>query len=259
MAEKKIDNENIEHGLLERIENFEKSGRIPIQENILKEIGKFAGENDYQVHVVGGYVRDYFLDRPRHDLDCTVEGDAIEFARKLAEKYNTKAVIYERFRTALVPIGEYHCEFVGTRKEVYQENSRKPIVTEGTLEDDIKRRDFTINAMAASLNPGRLGRITDLFSGIEDMKKGLLKTPLDPEITYSDDPLRMMRAARFASQLDFMIEENSFDAIKNMSDRISIISQERVTDELLKILNSKNPSKGFYILFFYRIAGKSFP
>lgn len=222
---------------------------ILIKENILKEIGELADKSKTKIYIVGGYVRDYFLDRERKDFDITVIGDSIDFAKKVSDKFHSKIVIYERFKTALVPIGDFNVEFVGTRKEEYLSNSRKPITTEGTFEDDINRRDFTINAMACSLNSENFGELIDLHNGIIDLNNKILKTPLDPITTYSDDPLRMMRAARFASQLDFTLEKNSFDAISKMSDRINIISQERIADEFLKILASPKPSIGLSILF----------
>lgn len=223
--------------------------QIPIDDPILKQIGIYADEIGTNVYVVGGYVRDYFLGRPRTDIDCTVEGDAIAFAEYIAKKFNTKAVIYERFRTALVPIGKLHIEFVGTRKEEYLPDSRKPIVKEGTLYDDLARRDFTVNAMAASINSKTMGQIIDLFGGVDDLHEKILRTPKEPAITYSDDPLRMMRAARFASQLGFRLEDNSFYAIQSMADRIKIISGERIADELMKIMKSPQPSIGFYLLY----------
>jgi poly(A) polymerase len=222
---------------------------IQITEEILINIGKTADETNIQIYVVGGYVRDYFLGRQRKDFDITVIGDPINFAKLVAKKFNSKAVIFERFRTAMVPVNGFQVEFVGTRKEEYRENSRNPIVSKGTLEDDIARRDFTINTLAASLNSDNLGKIINLFDGLKDLDKKILRTPLDPEITYSDDPLRMMRAARFASQLDFEIEEKSYQAISKMAHRIKIISQERISDEFLKILSSNYPSRGLAILF----------
>ncbi len=223
--------------------------KIKIEEDILKLIGVLADELNVEVYAVGGFVRDYYLDRDRTDIDCTVVGDAIKFAEELAKRSRSKAIIYERFRTAMVPIGKYQCEFVGTRKEEYKSNSRKPIVSEGTLLDDLKRRDFTCNALAVCINKSRMGEVIDAFSGFEDMKNGLLKTPLDPEVTYSDDPLRMMRAARFASQLNFEIDPSSLDAISKMADRIKIISQERISEEFLKIMKSAKPSVGINILY----------
>ena len=247
--------------------------KIEINEPILLEIGKIATNNNLEIYVVGGYVRDALLGKPRTDIDCTVVGDAIKFARTIAKHFKTKAVVYERFRTALVPINKLHIEFVGTRKEEYIADSRKPITSEGTLEDDLKRRDFTVNAMAASINVPSInasstntsstnvasknnkdatvefGQIIDLFDGQKHLEEKTLITPLDPVITYSDDPLRMMRAARFASQLQFHIDKNSFDAIKQMAERIKIISQERVSDEFMKIMSSPKPSIGLNILY----------
>ncbi|MFW5663260.1 MAG: hypothetical protein ACOCZW_06000, partial [Bacteroidota bacterium] len=144
--------------------------QIEISDDILLQLGEFADEKEIKLYAVGGYVRDYFLGRPRTDLDCTVVGDALKFAKAVAKKFNSKAVIYERFRTAMVPIGEYHLEFVGTRKEEYKEDSRKPVVSEGTLDDDLKRRDFTINAMAVSLNKETMGELIDLFGGKRHLK-----------------------------------------------------------------------------------------
>ena len=228
---------------------YNKKNKIEIDEPILLEIGKIATSNNIEVYAVGGYVRDALLDKPRTDIDCTVVGDAIKFAQIVAKHFNAKAVIYERFRTALVPIGKLHIEFVGTRKEEYNPDSRKPVTSEGTLEDDLKRRDFTINAMAASINKNNLGQIIDLFNGQKHLKEKILITPLDPVITYNDDPLRMMRAARFAAQLQFNIAKNSLDAIKQMTERIKIISQERISDEFMKIMSSPKPSIGLNILF----------
>lgn len=234
---------------------------LNIENPILVEIAKIADKNNISAYVVGGYVRDALLDKPLTDIDCTVVGDAIQFANIVAKHFHTKAVIYERFRTALVPIGNNNVEFVGTRKEKYNPNSRKPITVEGTLEDDLLRRDFTINAMAVSINfekrsadlsDGKyykFGQIIDLFNGRQHLAEKLLITPLDPVVTYSDDPLRMMRAARFASQLQFNIDTNSFEAIKKIADRIKIISQERISDEFMKIMASPKPSIGLNILY----------
>lgn len=223
--------------------------KIKITETVLKKIGEYAEEFGVEVYVVGGYVRDSLLGRKRKDIDCTVVGDSLAFAKFVADKFGKKPVIFERFRTAMVPYRNYQVEFVGTRKEVYTENSRKPIVTEGTLIDDLKRRDFTVNAMAASLMKDNFGEVIDLFDGAKHLEEQLLKTPLDPVVTYSDDPLRMMRAARFASQLGFWLSDDSYDAIVKMSDRIKIISQERITDEFFKIMLSPMPSIGLEILY----------
>ncbi len=208
-----------------------------------------ADREGLRVYAVGGFVRDYFMGNPGNDLDFTIVGDAIGFAEKTARLFKSKPVVYNRFMTAMVPVGDIKIEFVGTRREEYMPDSRKPIVAEGTLEDDLKRRDFTINAMAASANKSTLGEIIDLFGGIADLRDGILRTPLEPEATFSDDPLRMMRAARFAARLGFRVEEKCIAAIKKMASRISIISQERISDEFLKILATEQPSSGLNILF----------
>lgn len=222
--------------------------RIEIIDKILKKIGEIADNRNFEIYVVGGYIRDKLLAINNIDYDITVVGDAIEFAKIVANELKANVIEYARFRTALVPYKGIQIEFVGTRKEIYLEGSRKPIVEEGTLEDDIRRRDFTVNTLAASLNKNNFGEIIDLFDGIKDIKSNILVTPLDPHITYKDDPLRMMRAARFASQLGFEIEKKSFDAIKSLKDEIKNISQERITDEFLKILKSSKPSIGLNVL-----------
>ncbi len=222
---------------------------IQITEDILINIGKIADQEDVKIYIVGGYVRDYFLGRKRKDFDISVIGDSIKFAKLVAKKFNSKAVLYKRFRTAMVPLADFQIEFVGTRKEEYDPSSRKPIVSRGSRKDDIVRRDFTINTLAASLNSETMGEIINLFDALKDLEGKIIRTPLDPKITYSDDPLRMMRAARFAAQLDFEIEEKSYSAISEMAHRIKIISQERISDEFLKILSSNHPSRGLAILF----------
>lgn len=225
-----------------------KKKKIKITEPIVKQIGQIADQLGVELYIVGGYVRDFFLKRERIDFDFTVVGDSIAFAEAVAKKFNSKAVIYQKFRTALVPIGEHKIEFVGTRKEEYKTDSRNPVVSEGTLEDDLRRRDFTINAMAVSVNEKTFGLLLDLFNGITDLNDKILRTPLDPEITFSDDPLRMMRAARFASQLGFIIHPGTLICITTTSERIQIISQERITDEFMKIISSNNPGIGLKIL-----------
>ncbi len=222
---------------------------ITIDEPVIIKIGELADKLGVQVYAVGGFVRDFFMDRLGNDFDFTVVGDAMEFAVEVAAMFRSKPVLYKKFRTALVPVGNYKIEFVGTRKEEYVSDSRKPIVTEGTLEDDLRRRDFTINAMAASINKSELGKVIDMFDGISDLKKGILRTPLEPETTFSDDPLRMMRAARFAARFGFEIEQEGIEAMKSMAQRIKIISQERITDEFLKTIDSANPSYGINILY----------
>ncbi len=201
-------------------------------------------------YVVGGYVRDLFLRRPSTDLDFVTVGSGIAVAESLANRLgaHTSLAVFRNFGTAQVKHDGLELEFVGARKESYSRNSRKPIVEDGTLEDAQRRRDFTINAMAISLNSDSFGELVDPFSGVEDIKKRIIRTPLDPDITFSDDPLRMMRAIRFATQLDFSIYPSTFEAIARNRERISIISKERVMDELMKIIKSPIPSKGFLLL-----------
>jgi putative nucleotidyltransferase with HDIG domain len=236
------------------------SNIITIDDKILLDIAKLAQKNGYEVYVVGGFVRDYFLNSQRKDFDFTVVGNALEFAELVAKKFKSKAVIFERFMTAMVPLKNgIQLEFVGTRKEEYENESRNPIVTNGTLTDDLKRRDFTVNAMAISLQKENFGEVIDLFNGRFDLNKKILKTPLDPRKTFEDDPLRMMRAARFASQLNFEIDSNTFDAIKIMNHRLKIISQERISSEFLKILASEKPSIGLNYLSESGLLSKFFP
>ncbi len=232
---------------------------IQIEEPVLLDIGNYADELNVRIYAVGGYVRDYYLRRQRTDIDCTVEGDAAGFARRLAAKYKTKAVVYERFGTAMVPISGYNIEFVGTRKEKYLPDSRNPVVDKGTFEDDIMRRDFTVNAMAVSLNKSTLGEVIDLCGGLEDLENKILRTPLDPEVTFNDDPLRMMRAARFAAQLGFAVDPVIKEVILKLNDRIKIISQERITTEFLKILDSPVPSIGLFFLYDTELFKHIFP
>lgn len=232
---------------------------ISITDPILLRIAALAVDRNVELYVVGGFVRDSIMGRPRTDIDITVVGDPLAFAHDVATLFHSTPIIYERFRTAMVPIGEHHIEFVGTRMERYEEGSRNPIVQEGTLDDDLRRRDFTVNALAASLHPDSLGVVTDRFDGIADIQRRILRTPLDPTVTMSDDPLRMMRAARFASQLQFTIEPSVLTAISSMADRISIISQERITDEFLKILASPMPSVGMKVLYETGLLAHVFP
>ena len=240
VVKKTIDN-NLENNELDKI--------INIDDPIINKISQLADSKGFEVYLVGGYVRDYYLDRKRTDLDFTVVGDALAFAKIVAKEFKVKPIIFERFTTAMVPISqESQLEFVGTRREEYLPNSRKPIVTIGTLYDDLARRDFTVNAMAVSINSNTFGKVIDKFNGMEDIQKQILRTPLDPEKTFEDDPLRMLRAARFASQLNFTIEKRTIDAIIKMHERLKIISQERVTAEFFKILESPQPSIGIKIL-----------
>ncbi|MCX7908426.1 MAG: CCA tRNA nucleotidyltransferase [Ignavibacteria bacterium] len=223
--------------------------KVEISDKNILKIKKLADKHNFEIYLVGGYVRDLLLQREKKDADFTVVGDAIEFAKIVAEHFHSKVVAYPRFFTAMVPVGDYEYEFVGTRKEVYLPKSRKPVVSVGTLEDDLRRRDFTINSMAVSLKEENFGKLIDLFDGYKDLQNKILRTPLDPRATFDDDPLRMMRAIRFAAQLGFEIEDATFAAIKEMKNRIEIVSQERITDELLKIIDSPFPSKGFHLLF----------
>ena len=224
---------------------------FPISDPILFAIGAIADEAKIDVYVVGGYVRDELLSREvRKDIDVTVIGDGVGFASLVAGQFeNARLAVYERFRTAALQVGDHTIEFVGARKESYRTDSRKPITEEGTLEDDLARRDFTINALAVSLNQTSFGDLIDRFGGLEDLQQCILRTPLEPEQTFSDDPLRMMRAARFASQLNFMVDWHAMEAMQSMAERINIVSQERVTDEFLKIMESKKPSVGLRILY----------
>jgi len=214
-------------------------------------LGHIADEHGVELYAVGGSVRDLLLGRENKDLDFTVVGEAIAFAKIVAEEFPHagSVVIYEQFGTAMVPVMDYILEFVGTRQEEYQADSRNPVVVAGTLFDDLRRRDFTINAIAVSLNKDTFGELTDEFGGRQDIEKKILRTPLDPETTFSDDPLRMMRAARFASQLQFVIEPSALAAMKKMCERIKIISQERITDELMKMIRSPKPSVGLRLLY----------
>lgn len=229
--------------------------KFPISDPILFAIGAVADEAKMEAYVVGGYVRDELLQRPRtighprKDIDLTVIGDGVGFASLLANEFEgARLAVYEQFRTAALQIGDHTIEIVGARKESYRKGSRNPITESGTLEDDLARRDFTINALAVSLNATRFGEMNDRFGGIEDLQRHLLRTPLDPEQTFSDDPLRMMRAARFAAQLDFRVDGYALDAMRNMAERIRIITQERITDEFLKIMQAPKPSLGLNIL-----------
>lgn len=224
-----------------------------INHKIFKTISKVADQIGVEAYVVGGYVRDSLLKRPSVDIDVVVLGSGIEVATLVAKELdpNLQVKVFKNFGTAMFHFrGEknWDVEFVGARKESYRLNSRKPLVEDGSIEDDQKIRDFTINALAFSLNKSDFGRLIDPFDGVSDLKSKCIKTPLDPDITYSDDPLRMMRAIRFATQLNFTIEENSFQAIHRNAKRIKIVSQERVLDELNKIILSPKPSIGFDLL-----------
>ena len=214
---------------------------------IFHQISETADELGLECYVVGGYVRDIFLNRPSKDIDVVVVGSGIEMAEAFGKKLGRGAhvSVFRNFGTAQVKFRDTEVEFVGARKESYSHDSRKPIVENGTLEDDQNRRDFTINAMAVCLNNERFGELVDPFGGLDDLKERTIRTPLDPDITFSDDPLRMMRCIRFAAQLNFYIDDVTFSALERNKERIRIISRERIADELNKILLSPVPSKGF--------------
>ena len=213
-------------------------------------IGETADELQMECYVIGGFVRDLFLERPSNDIDCVVVGSGITIAKAVAEKIKEKfhkkphIAVYANCGTAQIHFDGNEIEFVGARRESYSHDSRKPVVEDGTLEDDQNRRDFTINAMALCLNTNRFGELVDPFYGLEDLEDGIIRTPLDPDITFSDDPLRMMRCVRFATQLNFFIEDETFDALQRNAERIKIISGERIADEFNKIMLAKHPSKG---------------
>lgn len=213
-------------------------------------ISEAADEMGVEAYVIGGYVRDIFLNRPSKDIDVVAVGSGIELAKRVASKLGKRAhlSVFKNFGTAQVKSGDLELEFVGARRESYSHDSRNPIVEDGTLEDDQNRRDFTINALALCLNKDRYGELVDPFGGLDDMEDLTIRTPLDPDITFSDDPLRMMRAIRFATQLGFFIDPDTFDAITRNRERIEIISKERIVDELNKIVLSPKPSIGFDLL-----------
>jgi tRNA nucleotidyltransferase/poly(A) polymerase len=214
---------------------------------IFQLVADSAQQLNVRAFVVGGFVRDLILNRPSKDIDIVCVGSGIELAELVAKnsgREDTYLSVFKNFGTAMIRIDDWEVEFVGARKESYRSDSRKPIVEDGTLEDDQNRRDFTINAMAISLNKSDFGQLLDPFDGVSDLRRKIVKTPLEPGITFSDDPLRMMRAVRFATQLNFDIHPDTFDALLSMKDRISIISKERITEELNKIILSKVPSYG---------------
>jgi poly(A) polymerase len=226
--------------------------KIRINEEVLHKIGEIADEHRAEAYAVGGYVRDYLFGKKCKDIDIVVVGNGVEFAKLVAQRFGRKKiVIYERFGTAVLPIDSSEIEkieFVGARKESYHRDSRKPDVEGGSLQDDLSRRDFTINALAVSLNHEHFGEIVDPFDGRTDLKEGIIRTPLEPERTFDDDPLRMMRAVRFAARFGFKVETRTYQAIGEMNDRLAIVSQERITDELFKILASSRASVGLKIM-----------
>ncbi len=220
----------------------------PLSLPIFGRISKLVDSMGVEAYVVGGFVRDYYLARPSNDIDIVVVGSGVDVAEALGKELRTKVSIFRRFGTAMLHADGLEVEFVGARKESYSPDSRKPSVEEGSLDDDQHRRDFTINALAWSLNSATFGKLVDPFEGIYDMEDCLIRTPCDPDITFSDDPLRMMRAIRFATQLGFDIDEQTFEAIERNAQRIEIISQERILIELNKIMLSPRPSMGFELL-----------
>jgi len=222
-----------------------------LDHKVFKTISAIAGETKQPAFVIGGYVRDILLKRPSKDIDIVTVGSGIELARNVAKALNPsiKVSVFKNFGTAMFRYNNLEVEFVGARRESYQRNSRKPIVEDGTLEDDQNRRDFTINALAIALLPDNFGELIDPFNGIQDLENKIIRTPLDPDTTYSDDPLRMLRAIRFANQLGFKIEEESFISIQLNKERIKIISAERISDELNKIMQCNKPSVGLKLLF----------
>ncbi|MBI6117837.1 CCA tRNA nucleotidyltransferase [Salegentibacter maritimus] len=228
-----------------------KNYKSALSHNIFRVITQASEEINLESYVIGGFVRDHILQRgtPK-DIDIVAVGSGIQLAKKVAQilPHKPKVQVFKNYGTAMLRAYDMEIEFVGARKESYQKESRKPLVEDGSLEDDQNRRDFTINALALGLNEDNFGNLLDPFNGIEDLQSKIIKTPLDPDITYSDDPLRMLRAIRFATQLNFKIEKESLDAITRNRKRIRIISKERITEELHKIMLAKIPSKGFSLL-----------
>ncbi len=222
-----------------------------LDKDIFHHISDAADRLGLECYVVGGYVRDLFLERPSNDIDVVVVGSGIQVASGLKGILGRKAhlSVFRNFGTAQVKYKDTEVEFVGARKESYSHDSRKPAVEDGTLEDDQNRRDFTINALAVCLNRERFGELVDPFGGVDDLWDGIIRTPLDPDVTFSDDPLRMMRCVRFAAQLNFLIEEETFEALERNAERIRIISGERIEEELNKIMMTPTPSKGFVELY----------
>jgi putative nucleotidyltransferase with HDIG domain len=233
-----------------------------LKDNFIFDLVADSARNlGYETYVVGGFVRDLILKRDSKDIDFVCVGSGLNLAKSVSASIKGKKSIayYKNFGTASIKFKNFDLEFVGARKESYRKDSRKPVVEDGTLDDDQKRRDFTINALAISLNASDYGELIDPFDGQKDLKRRIIRTPLDPNITFSDDPLRMMRAIRFASQLSFDIEANTFEAISHNAGRLKIISQERITDELNKIILSDTPSYGFKLLFHSGLLSEFFP
>jgi tRNA nucleotidyltransferase/poly(A) polymerase len=226
---------------------------------IFQKIAQCAQELNVEAYVIGGFVRDLILKRPSKDIDIVSVGSGIELAEQVAKRMGVQVNVYKNFGTAQLRVEDWDVEFVGARRESYRTESRKPIVEDGTLQDDQNRRDFTINAMGLSLMAANFGELIDPFNGLSDLRRKLIRTPLEPEITFSDDPLRMMRAVRFASQLNFDIEPDTFDGLVKTAERIDIISRERINDEFNKIVLSPVPSYGFKLLHQAGILKRIFP
>lgn len=231
-----------------------------LQHPVFKVASEIVTEEGLEAYVIGGYVRDLILNRPSKDIDIVVVGNGLDLAEKCAKKLRVKKVsLFQRFGTAQFVYKDLEVEFVGARKESYRSDSRNPVVENGTLQDDQNRRDFTINALALSLHKESFGDLIDPFGGIEDLEKEIIRTPLEPVKTYSDDPLRMMRAVRFASQLNFRIERRSLEAIAENAERLEIISHERIMDEFNKIVLSDTPSRGIKLLYATKLLHQFFP
>ena len=232
---------------------------MPLSDPIFRRIARLADAQGVRAFVVGGYVRDHYLGRPSTDIDVVVVGSGIALAEALGRELRAKVSVFKTFGTAMVRAGATEVEFVGARRESYTRDSRKPQVEAGTLDDDQRRRDFTINALAWSLNGDTFGELVDPFDGMYDLERGIIRTPCDPDITFDDDPLRMMRAVRFAAQLGFAIEEETFEAIRRNAPRIDIVSRERIIVELNKIVLSPVPSMGFELLDLAGLLERIFP
>src|SRR5690554_720937 len=229
--------------------------------DIFKKVGGCADELGLETYLVGGFVRNLVLKRKGKDLDFVCVGSGIELAKKVASSFDKTAPlsVFKNFGTAMVKLGDWELEFVGARKESYRRDSRKPVVEDGSLMEDLERRDFTMNAMAVSVNARNFGELLDPFDGAKDIKRKIIRTPLEADVTFSDDPLRMMRAVRFAAQLEFDIEADTFDGIINHAERLEIISGERILDELNKIIATDKPSYGFKLMFVGKLLHRFFP